>query len=255
MSTLHRINLQPAYVLHHTPYRNTSVLLEVFTREHGRTGLVARGARSARSRTSGMLQPFSPLLLSWSGKGDLGTLTATEANGPALTLKGRVLLSAFYLNELLLRLCQRHDPHALLFDQYDKILHQLNELSQMTIPDTLEQDSDVSEEKLLRIFEKYLLQELGYGLVLDHDVITEEPIHANERYRYQPDIGPVCMEKAGTSGVSLSGRSLLSLAADELFDHDCLREIKHLMRAALAPHLGNRPLHSRRLFSEMNSPQ
>lgn len=276
--------LRPAYVLHSTPYRDTSVLLEVFTPDHGRIGLVARGVRSAKSRLRSVLQPFRPLLISWYSKGDLGTLTTAELKveegdintrlGSACTscdvhestsvavggragesdrsplgvLCGadRALMSGFYLNELLLRLLHRHDPHPALFHSYDLALRKL----------VLAED-DVTLQQALRIFEKELLQDIGYGLVLDRDVITGEPVTAEGMYRYHLEKGPermVCISAAhiaNTLGIVLHGYTLLGLAHNELVRSDVLYEAKGLLRKILAVHLGQQPLRSRELYNEM----
>lgn len=234
-----RIALQPAYILHARPYRDTSALLEVFSREYGRLGLVARGARGAKSKLRGILQPFRPVLLSWLGRGDLGTLTDAEAQGVALTLGGRALLSGYYLNELVQRLTHRHDPHPTLYDAYQEALVGLNDDQQM--------------ERVLRLFEKRLLQNLGYGLVLDHDVESGAPLTAAALYHYQLERGPVLSEMGVSHGLLLHGSSLLSLDGDELRDERSLRESKRLMRAVLALYLGDKPLKSRDLFRTMTA--
>ncbi|GAB6041630.1 DNA repair protein RecO [Endothiovibrio diazotrophicus] len=231
-----RVALQPGYVLHHRPYRDTSLLLEVFSREFGRVGLVARGARSGRSRLAALLQPFRPLLLSWSAKGELGTLTAAEADGVVAAPEGAALISGFYLNELLIRLVGRNDPMERLYGQYTLALHRL---------------ALGEGEAALRLFEAELLQEVGYGLILDHDGVGE-PIVAERRYCYSLESGPVAVEAVSDDlpGPRLHGATLTGLANGEL-DTRGLTEAKRLMRVALAPHLGDRPLKSRELFLSM----
>ena len=234
-----RITLQPGFVLHSRPYRDTSALLEVFTREYGRLGLVARGARGAKSKLRGVLQPFRPVLLSWLGRGDLGTLTDAEAQGVASALGGRALLSGYYLNELVQRLTHRHDPHPGLYDAYQQALAGLSD--------------DGSMERVLRLFEKRLLQELGYGLVLDHDVENGAVLTASAVYHYQLERGPVRAEADASHGLLLHGSSLLSLAGEDLADERSLRESKRLMRAVLSLYLGDKPLKSRDLFRGMTA--
>ena len=233
-----RVMLQPAYVLHRRYYRETSLLLELFTPEFGRVGVVARGARSPRSPQAGLLQPFRPLLVSWAGRGELFTLAGVESAGLASRLAGRSLFNAYYLNELLLRLLQREDPHGALFHAYGETLHGVDDPS--------------LEQRVLRLFEKRLLQELGYGLALDRDAATGRPIQADACYDYQPEKGPVAMAtEDGFAGVRVHGSSLLSLAREELNDPASLRESKQLMRAVLARYLGDKPLKSRELFNGM----
>ena len=170
MSSEHRVQLQPAYLLHRKPFRDTSLLLEVFTREFGRIGLVARGARGPRSKLKGVLQPYQPLLLSWSGRGELPTLTSAESQAGALFLQGNALISGFYLNELLMRLLARHDPHTELFISYQTALQRL------IMNDEL--------DWTLRLFERDLLQQLGYGLLLTHEGQSGAEVEPDSRYCY-----------------------------------------------------------------------
>ncbi|OGI50203.1 MAG: DNA repair protein RecO [Candidatus Muproteobacteria bacterium RIFCSPHIGHO2_12_FULL_60_33] len=233
-----RVHQQPALVLHQRDYSETSLLLEVFTANHGRIGLIAKGARRASSRLRGVLKPFQPLLIGWSGKGELAVLTAAETDGPGYSLEGPALYCGFYMNEVLLRLLHRHDPHNALFDAYQAALQQLRR--------------DASNESVLRIFEKNLLRELGYGLVLDQDIEDKTPIDTRAMYDYILDRGPMRLAypelNRPTEGVQIRGSSLLALAQESLSDPVALRDAKALMRAALARHLGDRPLHSRKLF-------
>lgn len=225
-----RILLQPAFVLHRRPYRNTSLLVEALTREYGRIGLVARGVRTPRSRLKGLLQPFIPLLLSWSGDRELLNLTAAEEAEKAVPIPSTRLFSGFYINELLLRLLQRHDPHVGLFKPYQQVLRALAIAA--------------NEEAALRIFEKQLLKEIGYGLMLDTEVLTGAPIVADGIYRYILDRGPVAAEQTG-SGIMISGKSLLALRHEMIQDPLALRETKRLTREAIALHLQGRPLKTR----------
>ena len=242
-----RHSLQASYILHSRPYRNTSKLLDIFSREQGRRVLVARGARKEKSRLQGHLQPFVPLLLSWQGGGEVQTLTGAEpgeknTSPPA----GQKLLTAFYLNELLMRLLAKGDPHPPLYEAYAQTLYSLSE-------------SSVNEEAHLRMFECFLLQELGYGLVLDHDVNSGEVLQAEQVYCYQPEYGPVKMKPAECEhGLPVQGATLLALQQGDLQLHQTeadrsihiLREAKQLLRMSLARHLGNRPLKSRELYRQ-----
>jgi len=268
VNTRTRVSLQQGYVLHHWPYRDTSLLVEILTRDHGRIGLVARGAKRSKSRLYGVLQPFIPLIVSWSGKGDLGTLTTAEAQGPVTWLCGRAMMNGFYINELLLRLLHRHDPHPDLFDEYTRVLRRLSEIAEGTaskLPEDLLNETSFREQWALRIFEKNMLRELGYGLVLDHDVVTGQPVTKDGYYAYYLDRGPILRpEKAslsenlngrdirdsqyGNECVMLHGNSLVSLAQDNLTDALSLQESKRLMRTILKKYLGDKPLGSRQLF-------
>jgi len=231
-----RALLEPAWILHQHPYRDSSLLLEVFSRAYGRLGLVARGARSARSRWQNQLQILRPLALSWNLRGELGTLTDVDSRGTVGVYPGRQIWCACYLNELLLRLMTRHDPHPDIFDAYEQALMALG----------------TSEERALRVFEKRLLQSLGYGLLLDHEFDNGTPVQQDMLYEYHLERGPVRRQQACHEGIFLQGSSLLSLHRDELRDPQACREVKQLMRAALALYLGTRPLRTREVLRQLS---
>ncbi len=233
-----RVQQQYAFILHQRDFSETSLLLEAYSRRHGRVGLIAKGARRPSSRSRGVLKPFQQLLIGWSGRGELMVLTGAEADGANIELVGNSLYCAFYVNELMLRLLHRHDPHEVLYDRYRAALEGLSRSN--------------AHEAILRIFEKHLLGELGYGLLLEREHGERSPIEPDAVYDYVPERGPVRVRhpELGTraQGVRLRGSSLLALAAEQLHETTALREAKALMRAALAPHLGDKPLQSRRLF-------
>ena len=158
-----RFSLEPAYILHSRQYRESSLLLEALSREHGRVGLVARGARGAKSRWRNMLQPFRPLLLSWTQRGELGTLTGADQVASPPALVGESLFCGLYANELMVRFLYRSDPHSGLFDVYRHLLTQLA--------------AEKPAQPLLRVFEKQLLQSAGFGMQLDHE-------HGSDRLNY-----------------------------------------------------------------------
>lgn len=228
-----RVLLQPAFILHRRPYRNTGLLLEAFGREYGRLGLVARSAVSPRSRLKGLLQPFAPLLLSWRGEGDLATLTGAEEAGRPVPLPPDRVLAGLYANELLVRLLQRQDPQSGLYDAYENLLAELA--------------AAPGEEPALRRFEKRLLEDLGYGLSLDREAVSGQPIVAEAHYRYVLDQGPVVASRTET-GVPITGRGLLALRDGILSDTTVLKEVKRLTRAALAEQLQGRALKTRELY-------
>jgi DNA repair protein RecO (recombination protein O) len=236
---VNRVELEPAFVLHNRAYRETSLIVEVFGRDTGRLGLVAKGARRPKSAQRGMLQPFRPLLLSWSGRGDLGLLTGAEPDGYARLLSGKALFSGLYMNELLMRLMHRHDPHRELFYHYGAAIEALG----------LGQRSDC----VLRIFEKQVLESIGYGLVLDHDIDSGEPIQKDHVYRYQTDRGPSSADTGDSDGVPVGGETLLSLARENLETEPVLDEAKRLMRVVLRRYLGDKPLATRSLFRPRTS--
>ena len=231
---MNRVELEPAFVLHNRAYRETSLIVEIFGRDSGRLGLVAKGARRPKSAQRGMLRPFHPLLLSWSGSGDLGLLTGTESDGYARPLLGKALFSGLYMNELLMRLMHRHDPHRELFYHYGAAIEALS----------LGQRSDA----VLRIFEKQMLESIGYGLVLDHDIDSGEPIDRDCAYRYYTDRGPSSIADGDNDGVPVGGETLLCLARESLETEPVLDEAKRLMRVVLRRYLGEKPLATRSLF-------
>ncbi len=231
--THERHDLEPAFVVHLRPYRETSALLELLTRNHGRVCVVARGCKRPRSPLRLLLQPFEPLLVSWSARGELGTLRDAERAWVAVPLSGAALLSGLYMNELVVRLTHRFDPHPGLFDAYVQALRQLA--------------TPTSMELTLRRFEKQLLEEVGYGLMLEREASSGAPVRAGMRYRYLPQSGPIPATGAGGTGVPVSGHTLLALAANGSLDASMRREAKRLMRSEIDSLLGDRPLTVRRL--------
>jgi DNA repair protein RecO (recombination protein O) len=233
-----RVVLQPAYVLQIRSYRESSALVEAFTQDYGRVGLVAKGVRRRRSKAAGLLQPFRPLLLSWLGRGELVTLIGVEASGPIVSgLAGEGLLCAFYLNELLLRLLARQDPFESLFSSYARSLPPLINPQQ--------------RQQALRLFERDLLKHLGYGLLLDYEANTRRPIQAEQWYSYRLEQGPEPLQTEISEGIKIRGRTLQALARGALIDATSLCEAKRLLRSLLAFHLGGKPLKSRELWHEL----
>jgi DNA repair protein RecO (recombination protein O) len=224
-----RIQLTPGYILHHRPYRDTSRIFEVLTREHGRLSLFARGVRGPKAKLASILQPFQMLLLSWSGRGEAAQLTGAESALAAPALPAACLMPAFYLNELLLKLTTRHDPLPLLFDTYHETLQRLREGEPL--------------EPRLRIFEKRLLEVVGYGLDLSSEAQTGKRIEADEYYHFRPEQGLVS-SAADTAG-ALAGASLIGLAHERLAGERELEDAKRLLQAALAQCLEGRPLATR----------
>lgn len=232
----HRQDSQPAFVLHSYPFRETSLVAETFTRNHGRIALVARGARRPKSSLRGILLSFQPLLLSWAGRGELRTLVHAEWHGAYVALKGQALICGFYLNELLLKLLPREDPHDRLFDVYQDTLSALA--------------GAAGQEAVLRRFELQLLRELGYAVTLDRDVETGGPIAARQRYRYVVERGPVGAD-AARNGVELSGQTLLDMQSGNFASAATQQQSKALMRALIDHCLGNQVLHTRQLMRDL----
>ena len=239
-----RVDGQAAWVLHLHPYSETSLVVDVFTRDHGRVPLLARGARRPRSAMRGMLMSFQPLELGWFGGGEVKTLAKVEWLGGMPLLGGRCLLLGYYLNELLLKMLPREDAHANLFDAYAAALQALAEGA-----------ADAPE---LRRFEKTLLKELGYGLTLDVDVESGRPVVPDAHYAFLLERGPVARSGVGAGdtaiddqGSALSGKTLLDMAADDYSDPRTRMESRRLMRLLISHHLGGKSLQSRRVFMEL----
>lgn len=230
-----RPQLQAGFILHHRPYRDTSLVLDVFSREVGRLAIVARGARQPRSRQRALLQAFRPLLLSWRQGGEMGTLTEVEADGPAPPLSGENLLAGFYLNELVLRLLGRHDPNPEFFALYTDALAGLA----------------VTKEPapVLRQFEKRGLDCLGYGLPLSTHALDGSEISRESRYRFDVQAG--ARPAAGSDSTSVSGEALLALYHEEFDDPRVQAELRRVLSAAIAVHLGGRPLQTARVLRDL----
>lgn len=214
---------QPAFILHARPYRETSLLIEAFARDHGRIGLVARGVRRERSRLPrGVLQPLQPLLLDWVARGELGTLTGADAASTPFTLSGDALLAAIYVNELVLRLSGRNDAHGAAFAAYAQCLARLAD------------DADIAWT--LRRLERDFLADLGYGLAL---VQTADgvPIDADADYAYDPDSGVRAWHDRSPFP-RIRGAALLALEADERPSTEQLMQLRRLIRAVIRHLLG-----------------
>lgn len=228
------IQLQPAYVLHARPFRESSQLLEMLTRDHGRVGAVARGARGAKSRWRGVLQPFRPLLVSYSLRSDLATLTAADQVAAPPSLRGEALYCGLYVNELTLRLLVRHDPQPEVFQQYRETVAALAE--------------DQRLHDVLRLYEKQLLDATGFGLILDREAGSSAPLDPEAHYDYQPERGPVRVsDRAGARQGCVTGRVLLALDAGHVTEEG-RGELRRMMRRVLRHHLGDRPLASEALY-------
>lgn len=241
-----------AYVLHTFAFRETSLIVEMFTRSHGRMGLVAKGARRPRSAMRGQLMAFQPLRTTWSGKSELKVLHGVEWEAGHRQLQGVQLMCGFYLNELLLKLLQREDAHEGLYHAYEQALTTLR--------------SGVKPAKALRRFERELLRELGYALMLEHDV-EGVPIDPQAGYDFQIERGPVMLSGGGVpAGLAVRGSTLLKLARSdgELRDIEQERapegapekdeleqEGRALMRHVIAHYLNGQELSTRQLLREL----
>lgn len=234
MQHRHKVDGQPAYVLHSYPFRETSLIVEAFSRDYGRVALLARGARRARSVMRGVLMAFQPLELSWAGKGEVQTLMKAEWQGGQPLLTGKALFCGYYLNELLVNLLPREDAHPRLFSFYAEVLRRF---------------ALTPRESDIRCFERAFLQELGYGLLLLNDV-NGYPVDPEGCYAYEIEWGPVRLDIAGKGPLAIRGKTLIDLAADDFSEARTLVEAKQLMRALIAHYLGGKSLETRKIFLE-----
>ena len=233
MTAPRRVLLEPAYLLHHRPWSDTSRILELMTRNHGRVTLFARGARRPGSPLRGVLQPFVPLLVSWSGRADGGTLTGAEIGGALQPLPPAQLMSGFYLNELLLHLLPREDRHERVFDAYTTAIGRL---------------AGAVDHRPLRVFELVLLEELGYGLELAHEAAGGEPLEPERYYHFQAGRGLLAVRDAAGGADSFRGSDLLAAASGDFDRPAALAAAKRVLRAAIGHCLDGRGLHSREVM-------
>ena len=240
-----RAEHEPGFVLHAYPYKETSLIVEAFTRRFGRVGLLARGARRPRSMMRGVLLAFHPLRMTWSASAELGTLMSAEWGGGQASLSGIGLMCGFYINELLLRLLPRDDPHEALFDAYGEALARLTAGASLALPDV-----SATQAAILRGFERRMLAELGYAPVLDRDAANGARIEAAKHYAYEAERGPVETRRKDGDAV-ISGRTLLDMAADNYDNSQTREEARRLMRALIAERLGGQTLHTRAVLSEL----
>lgn len=235
--TRRRTEREPAFVLHSYPYKETSLIVEVFTRHRGRVGLLARGARRPRSAIRGTLLAFHPLRLSWSASAELGTLLAAEWSGGQPALAGMGLMCGFYINELLLKLLPREDAHEALFDAYAESMLRLA--------------SREDHAAVLRGFERRLLTELGYAPLLERDAGSGQSVDPARRYTYEPERGPLAANGDAGQAVTVGGRTLLDMARDDYSRAETRDEARRLMRWLIAARLSGQVLHTREVLREL----
>ncbi len=244
-----RVHQQQSYVLLNRPYSETSWIVEVFSRDYGRLALMAKGARRIKSKLKGSLLPFQPLLLSWTGKGEIPTLTSAEIDQTDYKLaehelRGDALVCGFYCNELVVNLLHRHDPHPSLFNHYHD-----------TIMSLASAELSATSPHALRDFEKTVMKETGYEINFDFEAGAKTRIDDLGYYRYQPNQGFVRV--AGAQPSSFSGRIIKSLAlnsveANAAYSNQEISQAKQLMRDILSRTLGYKKIVSRELFYPKN---
>jgi DNA repair protein RecO (recombination protein O) len=224
--------------LHARPWSETSLLVDVFTRDHGRFRLLAKGARRQKLGQRALLQPFQTLSVSWSARRSLGTLTGVEMRTHRPRLYAQNLASAYYMSELLFKFLHAHDAHELLFEAYDEAIGQLCE----------QQDA----ESVLRRFECSLLGEVGYGLQLEHDAGSLKPVNANTRYYYYPEKGPIeVRENDSQAGLTVSGRTLMALSSNTFDNPQVQKESKQLLRMLLTRQVKGKTFNTRKVYAQM----
>ncbi|CAG9163823.1 DNA repair protein RecO [Cupriavidus pampae] len=233
-----RVANETGFVLHAYPYRETSLILDVFTRDHGRMAMVAKGAKRPHSALRAVLQHFHPISLSWSGRGEVKTLTKAEYVGGMLPMSGDALLSGFYLNELVLRFCPREDAHPALFKHYMITLTRLAHGEAAGL--------------VLRSFERVLLQETGFAVAFDRCAGTDERVQPGLDYVYQPERG---VRRAQVSDPSswpvIAGQTLLDMAQDDYTRAQTVAQSRGLMRFLLHYHLQGAPLKTRQILIDL----
>jgi DNA repair protein RecO (recombination protein O) len=237
VSQKQRVEEQPGFVLHTHPWRETSLIVEVFTRDFGRVALVAKGARRPQSPLRGLLMAFQPLLVSWSGGGEVKTLTRAEWCGGQPLLTGRALMCGYYLNELLFRLTAREDAHSSLFHAYSEAVATLARTDFLA--------------PTLRRFELSLLRDLGYGIELESDGESGDAVDATSEYLYIIERGPVRFEGEEGDLPTLSGQTLLDMARADFSRPETLTQSKGLLRMLINHYLGGQTLQSRRVLKEL----
>ena len=220
------------YVLHTYPFKETSLIVEIFSKIHGRISIVAKGARRPRSLVRGMLQSFQSLEATWSGQGEMKTLHSIDWCDEILQIEGDALICGFYINELLIRLVPKEDPHETLFDFYHQTMEHLSKKNNLSVT--------------LRRFELRLLQELGYELPLVKDD-NDELVNPKKIYHYKVGYGP-SETKNSTQGVTLLGKTLIDMSDDDYRDPKTETQSKNLMRYLIGYYIGDKPLNSKQLF-------
>lgn len=237
MSAQRRVQQQPGYILHHRPFRDSSQILEIVTRDHGKIAVVARGSRGSKSRLAGVLRPFLPLRVSWVAKSDLGTLTGAEAAGLPAGMVGDAMLSAYYVNELLLHFLHRDDPQPEIFALYEEVIKALVSTDNVAAS--------------LRSFELEFLRLLGYAVNLSREFGSLDPLDSEQNYEFRMEQGAVAVERS-EGPLVFTGATLTAISAQSFGDPDILRAANRLLREIIDFHLGGKELKSRKVLMELH---
>jgi DNA repair protein RecO (recombination protein O) len=236
MPTKKRIQNQSAWILHHRPFSNSSMILEIITFKHGRISLIAKGSRSAKSKFRGLLRPFMPLNISWFARTNLGTLTEAEIQDAPISLAGDALISGYYMNELLLKLLHKDDPQLDVFSLYSETIKKLSLTNQIA--------------PLLRQFEIKLLELIGYALNLIEVVDSQIAINSSSYYEYKPDMGLFMVENK-QGAMTFLGSQLQSIQKQNFECEDTLRCANRLLKNIISYQLGGKKLMTRKVIEEM----
>jgi DNA repair protein RecO (recombination protein O) len=237
MSVSPRVQDQPSFILHHRPFRDTSQILDVLSRDHGKLALVARGSRAPKSKLKGVLRPFLPLRMSWVQRSDMGTLTGAESAGMPLSLGGDALMAGYYANELLLNFLHRHDPQPEIYDLYSNALHELR--------------ADNNVAACLRRFEIGLLELLGYALEFEHEAGGTSDLDPEKNYEYRVEQGPVTVSRS-EGALVFRGSTLSRIGAEEFDNAEVMRAANRLLRHVINHHLGGKELKTRKVLQDLH---
>ncbi len=229
-----KVEHTPCYILHRRDYLESSLILEILSREHGRVSLIAKGAKRHKKQQGINYNLYQEYLLSWVSKSELGTLIDVELAITMASMRPKQMMTGFYMNEIILRLLHKHESHPELYDSYKTTVRELSKNN--------------TDQALIRYFEKILLQSLGYGVIFDQDLNTGNAIVAEEDYYYKFDFGPTSNNKNSMEGVPISGKTLIGLNNETLADTKNKNEAKILLRSLLNQYLGEKPLESRKLY-------
>ncbi len=227
------VQLQPAFILRHKKYRETSLIFEVLTKEFGIVSILAKGVRKKKSKWAGLLLPFSFLKLSYVGKNDLKTLTHVELDSINHPLKGLSLYCGFYINELVFFFLYKYDPHPEIFTEYQRCLILLSH-------------SSVEVEQTLRFFELNMIECLGYGVQLNYDAKLATLVKERAMYLFSPEFGMIEHSKG-----YICGSSLLALGERRDLNKQALYESKQLMRRIIDFQLKGKKLKSRQVLAQI----
>ena len=231
-----KVEHTPCYILHRRDYRESSLILEILSREHGRVSLIAKGAKRNKKQQGISYSLYQEYLMSWVSKSELGTLIDVELATIMTSMSPKQMMTGFYINEIILRLLHKHESHPELFDSYNSTVRELS--------------NNNTDQVLIRYFEKILLQSLGYGVIFDQDLNTRNDNVAEVNYYYKLDFGPTSSSHDSATGIPVSGSTLIGLNNETLTDTKNKNEAKRLLRSLLNQYLGEKPLESRKLYQE-----